>query len=276
MGIAVALSAAASPNAHGAAPATPVSLSSTSNSAPTPLTLTQVTTTTVEVGSAVEFSGTAQTKLSGLTVSLMRRDSKKSPWLKVGSSHVDSDGAFEVTGKAGKAGTNTWRAVIEDNRVRPARKYTSPSKRTTVYGWYFLTDRDPVDDHSQTGSYPMEISLTSGGKRFPRSMVFGSYTSSWEWNYPSWAEYNLSYRCLTLKASLGIDDGSETGTNATFFVSVDGARSAVGTLGLGPAAEISVDVSNSLRIRLEGVPNSRDLYGRGGFGDPQVLCKAAP
>ena len=247
------------------------------------ISLARATGEVVQVGAAVQFTGTAPKKVRGLRLVLQRRDSAKSPWLKVGTTKVSSTGAFTVAGKAGRVGTNAWRAVAthvkksHQKSKRPKKTvFTSSAVNTTVYGWFFLTDKDWVDSFDQGGSYPDTGNMTVGGISYPRSVSFGSYTTSWDWEFPAWAEYNLSYRCLQLTASLGISDGSETGTNATFFVSVDGARAEVGTKGLGPASPIAVDVTNALRIRLEGIPNSRNLYGFGGFGDAQVLCNKAP
>lgn len=247
----------------------------TARAASKSLTLVRASENVIEVGSAVTFTGTAPDVLAGLQVTLRRKDSKKAPWLKVGNATIAEDGTYEVSGTAGPDGKNRWQTLVLDKKSSP-QKHTSPLVKTPVYGWYFLSDEKAVADQSNDGSYPYIGRLTAGGTKYPNSVSFGSYTSAWDWDEPSWIEYNVSYRCVTLKASLGIDDSSETGTNATFYVSVDGARSSVGTKGLGPATEVSVDVTNALRVRLEGIPNSSGLYGYGGFGDAQVLCTSAP
>ncbi|WGX95933.1 NPCBM/NEW2 domain-containing protein [Nocardioides sp. L-11A] len=233
-------------------------------------------------GDAVTFAGSATKKLRGRKVRLLRSVGGGA-WVEVGKARIQRDRTFTIQGVASGVGANAWQVraktkpVKRNGRtVKKGRAVTSGIVQTTVLQWFFLSDRAWVDSKDEAGSYPFRGSMTSGGTAFTRSISFGSYTSAWDWERASWAEYNLGYHCRRFEASIGISDTSATGTDATFFVSLDGARRSVGRKVLGAPSPVGVDVAGVLSLRLEGVPNSQDRYGRGGFGDARVLCAAQP
>ena len=212
-------------------------------------------------GDQVTFNGTAPAALNGKRVALQRRVGKKGQWVKVATAAV-STGTMSGTGIATGVGKNSWRFTAVVDKVR----YSSRVVTTPVYGWFFLSDLDSVDSD---GGY--EGSWSIGGKSYSKS-VGGDGSSATDW-----IEYNLSYRCITLDAYYGIGDDSQSGTTADFYVTLDGARSFIGSKGLGSATHLTLDTSTRLRVRLEMDPTNADQPdGSWAFGNAKVLCSGKP
>ncbi|MEZ0579849.1 NPCBM/NEW2 domain-containing protein [Nocardioides sp. MH1] len=224
------------------------------------LTITRAASALVETGDTVSFSGHAPSAAHGVALKLQRKTRKRGRWITVASTRIAASGAWAASGKATGSGTNYWRATYTRNGVATSSKTLSHK----VYQWYYLTSYAMVDDSGSS-----EGSATIGGHRYEYS-VHGTCCTA------DWAEYNVSYRCATLRADIGIDDDSETGMRATFSMSADGARTPLGTRGLGPSARVDVDIQSILRVRLTMEYPSTDYDGYGVFGNPRVLCAGEP
>ena len=229
---------------------------------PSDLTIKRVTTGRVVTGSKQTFSGTAPTRLHGQRAVLQRRVGKKGDWIKVDSARVSRKGHLTGSGVATGVGVNAWRWVMRTS----GGKHTSKALTQRVYAWYYLSDLQSVDSD---GGYPG--SFTMGGKTYSKSVGGDGNTVT------DWIEYNVSYHCAELSAWIGISDYSETGTTADFYVTVDGARSLLGSKGLGTPSHVTVDTSTRLRIRLEMDPTNNDgPRGYWAFGNAKVLCDRKP
>jgi hypothetical protein len=229
------------------------------------LTLSLTSSAEPSSGDKVSFEGSAPTSLAGSVVTLQRRVGTKGDWISVGKSRVGSDGAFAVGGVSTGVGVNQWRATVKKGQA----KHQSRVVKTTVFGWYYLSALSSVDtsdwdvDHEPT---------TIGGQTFNKSLrVYGEYRGD-----SSWIDYNVSYRCKTFEASIGVDDQSETGFTGSFTAYLDGAETTFGSKALGPATKVSLDTSARLRLRLEATTTSNNPEGYLGWGDARVLCSGKP
>lgn len=237
------------------------SLTSVASAAPK-LTIRRATAGPIVTGTRVTFTGTAPKSRKGQRVQLQRRVGRTGDWVLAATVKVARSGQLTATGVSTGVGTNTWRFVL-----RAAKKtLSSATTRHPVYGWFFLSDQDSVDsDGMNRGSVVM------GGRTYSKS-VYGDGSTATDY-----ADYNLSYRCLRLEAWIGIGDDSETGTTADFYVTIDGARSGVGSKGLGSASRIVVDTATRLRIRIEADPtNGAGPSGTWAFGNARALCSGRP
>ena len=233
------------------------------------LKLARVDGATVVNGQPVAFVGKAPKRLVGKRVSLERASGDNGEWVRVDRAKVKSDKTFAVAGVASGVGANKWRVRVKGHD----RVDQSAALATTVFGWFYLADVDMVAAN-RFGDAAAQI----GGATYSRSMV---NSSSFWYDHTAWGEWNLSYHCLTLTAAIGLDNRSATGSTVAFRSYLDGAETNHGTLGLGPAVPVTVDVSTRLRIRLEsryvaGPLGSGDTSGYGAWGDAQVLCSAPP
>lgn len=241
------------------------SANTATSAAATTLTLKRSGSGIVVAGSKVAFKGTAASALRNRRIALQRKvgDGKRSKWVTLAKPWVGGQGSFSTSAKASGGGVNYWRVRGETKR---GAVIFSNTVKTTVYQWYFVTDIATVD---YEGAY--EDDVTIGGKNFAQSL-YGYYGSTGD---SDWREYNLGYKCATFKATFGMDDSSETGSQADFFVTRDGARSGLGRKGLGAGTTTTLDVTGILRIRLEGV-GVTNTDGDWAFGNPRVLCKKSP
>lgn len=212
-------------------------------------------------GTQVTFKGTAPMKLAGKRAALYRRVNA-AEWIKVGNPKIRRNGTFKATGVATGAGTNSWKVSLKKSKKKTL---TSAVAGTKVFAWYNLADHEAVNSR-YWGEGPVSV----GGINYIESVY------SAVWGTSSWGEYNLSYRCHTFRADIGVDDESETGYEAAMSANLDGAEHSFGTLRLGRATRVTLDVQSRLRIRLNVTPLDSDLEGWGVFGNAAVLCSGNP
>jgi hypothetical protein len=217
-----------------------------------------------EAGQTVTFKGTAPKSLAGRTISLQRRTGKQR-WVKVASARVARSGAFKVSSKVTAAGLNRW-------RMRSARingtVHVSNVAKTRVFKWFHLSDLYEVN---ADGMWTGDVAIA--GKAYAKSIEGDDH----RWQDSNWIEYNLSYRCRQFSAVAGLQDYSESGSQAEFVVSVDDTPTSIGVLSLGKAESVDMNVAGGFRIRLETrtVGESSD-YGYGAYGNARVLCSGTP
>jgi hypothetical protein len=96
------------------------------------------------------------------------------------------------------------------------------------------------------------------------------------WSNSVWADYNVSYKCTTFRAVIGMDDDSSTGAIRKFTLGVDSTSVELGSRGIGAGLTVSVDITDANRIRLGATSNGNDVDGYPAYGTPQVYCSIAP
>lgn len=241
------------------------------------LVLTLASSNEPESGSTVDFTGSAPAALEGVQVVLRRQVVSDGVWVKVSTATINTGGNFSIEGVATGVGANKWQVQaiekVGSGKKAVKTRHVSAIVNTTVFSWYYLTDGSAVD------SYWMETGpVTIGGQGHPKS-VYG-YSYAGDYGRAAWVEYNLSYRCKSVNAKIGVDDDAESGFRAKFYILLDGAETGLGQLGLGPAKEVTVDSASRLRVRLEvrpgdGIPGS-EIDGSPSFGDVRGLCSGRP
>lgn len=234
----------------------------------TPIQLKRTDSALVVSGGRVGFAATAPGALRKRTA-VLDRAVGRGRWVAVASRRVPASGRLSIQGTSAGVGTNKWRLRISTKK----RQYTSTVVSTSVYGWYYLSELEQVSSNRID-----EGAATIGGTRYTRS-VFSS--SSFWYDDHQYAEWNLGYKCRQLTTSYGLDDTSSSGSLVAFDVARDGARTELGTKGLGRATPLSLDVRGTLRVRLSltyvaGPTGSGDTSPYGAYGNARVLCNARP
>ncbi|MBS43602.1 MAG: hypothetical protein CMH83_10665 [Nocardioides sp.] len=230
---------------------------------------------TIVTGSRLRFLGRTQKALRGKKVSLQRKVGKKGSWVTVGAAKVNSKQRFLVSGVVTGVGAVYWKVTAKKKVRKNGRKvtlrYTSKQVGTAVYGWFYAADQQPV---AVSWSDWDDLPRTIGGVRYSKSVGTDAYYFSD--GDVEWGDYNLSYRCKTFTAQVGLDDESETGAKADFYVTLDDARTRVASgKGLGAATSVTMDVASRLRIRLE-VEAVTQYDAVATFGDAKFLCRGKP
>lgn len=228
------------------------------------LTLKRTSPAPVVTGSKVTFAGTAPRRLRGKRVVLQRRVGS-GRWILTDRATVRRNRTFNLSGRATGVGRVQWRAIVSTARTLNR----SRTLNTTVFRWYYVADLDPTDD----SSYWDPASVVIGGKRYVKSVGMDNY---WDAGEPEWADYNMRYRCVRFAAHIGLSNESESGAVAKFYISLDGARSHIGTKSLGAATKVERNVSTRLRIRLETIATTEDAVAEAYFGGARLLCSGHP
>ena len=222
--------------------------------------LSRVGSSPTVAGEFVSFSGTTPTVLRGKTITLQRMDPGQTRWVSVGTGKVTQKGSFALRGKAAGMGKNQWRAVYSGTNT-----YKSATLSTKVSKWLYLDDLEEVDGY---GFESIE-SVGVGATTYTRGLV--SYQSSGGYE----TEYNLSYKCTSFVAGIGLNNTSRTGSKAKLSVSLDGVDTTLAKAqGIGAGKAVKLDVTGTFRLALKTSP----IVGTSGavFGNARVLCSGTP
>lgn len=226
----------------------------------TTIKLTRLGSSQTVAGDLVSFSGVTPTSLRAKTVTLQRKDQGQNTWVSVGTAKVTAKSTFTVRGKAAGMGQNQWRALYNGKNT-----YKSTTLVTKVSRWLYL------DDLNQVEGYLYEFSTASVGAN---TYTRGLYGQSW-WTKTFNGVYNLSYKCSTFVAGIGLDNESPGGAKAQFLTRIDGVEKNLGgVLGVGTGRAVKVDVSGSFRLTVE----ARTVAGEPTaiFGNARILCSGTP
>ncbi len=122
-----------------------------------------------------------------------------------------------------------------------------PGPISAAVGTANLTE---ILDRVDSTGYSTEVTVPVNGQLRYHSLLFNSSFCSI--SNPHWTEYNLGRRWNTLTTSLAFHDSSSTaGSKMRFRILGDGAILDDRTLTFGQIADISLPVTNVLRIRFE-------------------------
>ena len=224
------------------------------------VTVTSRTKSSVDLGTKLTFAGKTSKNLKGKTVSLQIKSGGS--WSTIKKAKVSSKQRFTVSVKASQAGEQAYRIyAASTSTTKPA---ASKAYKYTVWSWYDIAGTD-VDER---GAYTGTVKI--GGETFERSVYFS------DWTNPYWADFNVSYKCTTFRATIGLDDDSKTGAERSFSLGVDSSTVSFGTRGIGMGLLVSADITDANRIRLNATANGNTQYGYPAYGNPQVYCSTAP
>lgn len=224
--------------------------------------LTRTSPLEVDTGGSVTLAGKAPKALRGKKLTVQFKMPGSTTWAKVGSKRVGKDRTFTITVRAGGSGTAQWR--VRSGKIGKKKVvHVSKPVSAVVFSWYYLHDLSSVaSDKMSRGS------VSIGGAPYTKSIVASGQFSA------GYAEYNLSYRCKTFAAALGLSDKSDTDARYQMVSSLDGAEVNHGTFAPGLAAGITRDTRSVFRIKLS-YSRTGD-YGYPTFGDARVLCAGTP
>lgn len=227
-----------------------------------------VSGSTVISGQQVQVTGTASKNLRGKKLTTQVRIG--GAWRTLSAApKVSSKGTFTFKTKATGIGSTAYRVVFKATTKGTRLAGSSASRAVTVWKWLPLAGQRIVDAEASHGWHEPHATVTTmAGVTYQDGIVGKAYK-----NRLNWSEYNTSYQCKSFTALAGADDTMESDATGTSFVSVDGEQiaSTVVNLKLGKPARITVDLTDSMRLRLsvQGT-NSTSLAA---WGDARMLCK---
>ncbi|WP_159451296.1 NPCBM/NEW2 domain-containing protein [Demequina sp. NBRC 110054] len=209
------------------------------------------------------IKGTTSANLKGKRVVLQLKKGKK--WVSTGySAKVTSTKTYTLKFKPRGIGSQTYRVKYLGNaNLKPSLA----KKSITLWKWIGLAPREVSGD-----LYKDDVNMA--GRYFSNAIV--DYMSYYSDN-GSYSDYNLSYKCVKIKARVGLDDGSDSGLKVRFKVALDGNTVYTSnSIGVGSSASFTKNTTGVFRVRLTMTSMDDSYRGYAAFAAPQILCKGYP
>jgi hypothetical protein len=219
-------------------------------------------------GGRVAISGTVTPHQAGIRLTLERQ--RGAGWLPVAAGSSQANGAFSLASRPRRLGLATYRVVTS-----PGTSYVgqSASVVVAVLEWTYLGTIYARPAAGELSTDP----VVSGGVTYknPVALDAGCYNA---WGGDAWVDYDLGRRYEAFTATVGLPDGTQPGSTASFRVLGDGRTLSSGELVPGTETELRLSLSGVSRLRLlSNVPDPTGAAGCGlyflkvVFGDAQVL-----
>jgi len=232
-----------------------------------------------EAGTPLEITATFSKRFQGTQARLQFQappaDGEKARWAVLKRIRVDSTRTATFSVRLAGAGVNRWR--ITSAKI-DGRYFRSNVVKATSFAWFHLSALLPV---ARSKNWDESIdSVAMGGRQFPDTV--GSLFSAG--SYGGWptgsADYNLSYRCTTFAATIGINDEAGSAASWDFITGLDGAETDQGWVSLARPKSLEVDVTGVFRlslrnVRLDGDP-WQDYEADALWGSARLLCSGTP
>lgn len=232
----------------------------------TTITVVSVSPRTIDVGKTIKVTGKASPNLKGKRVALQRLVGKK--WVTINSATIGSSRTYSVTGRFTQAGRGqSLRVSVPATKTTKAS--TASAGKVTVYGWYYLSDRDAQEG----GGWDTKAAVVDiNGKTYDRSLVMRlRYRGE-----ANEVRYGLARKCTTFRAVAGITDSSPAKAAVSAKVKTDDAE--VWTSGIvrrGTGKEASVNITGALDLWLSAKKTNAEYTDddpRFGWGDARIRC----
>ncbi|HSU03679.1 MAG TPA: hypothetical protein VLK03_14100 [Nocardioides sp.] len=255
---------AASWTAAAALAASPLALATTTYAAPAKADSWTVTakineTVAIRKETTIKVRGRVTPKAAGQQVVLQQRVGNKKTWKATGTTKVRANGTYVLKDDPSTPGKRAYRVV------KPASnglaKGISPALDVQVYAWEKLGNR-------YTG---LQANLTRGGATIATE-YYGSSLLTDVSGTPTFVEYTLGRKCLSLRSTYALTDSSVSGSSGAVSVTGDGAVLASHPLAVGTVVEDEVlDISDVFRLRFD-LTSSATPAATAAVADPWVLC----
>lgn len=219
-------------------------------------------------GELTTVSGTASADMVGKAVGVQLKVSGQ--WTTVSQSSVKSNRTFSMSVRVAGPGQVSYRVVSWTGS-----RWLQVERNFTTWKWYSLVDLPIVDDDGCPSIEPI-TNVTVGGRDYGRQIG-----TSVCWGFaddPTWADFNLSYKCSVFSTEMGLRDDSASGTRAIFDVQVDGVaiEGARRTVFLGQKSSYSTTITGSFRLRVMNEMNLQRGRGYAAWPNAKVLCSGKP
>lgn len=219
-----------------------------------------VSTRSLEAGQSVTLTGTASSSVAGRPVLL--QVGAGGSFGNVGTATIGGDGSFSVAGAITQSGAAVpIRVLVPESSLN--NEAAAGAGSLQVFGWTFLYDINPVQGEWEDAAFAIS------GVTYGKSVGQDRYSPG----NSAVAEVNLARACTRFVATVGLEDSSSTATEYIATAYADSVqRFSKSGIKLGQANPVNVDVSGSLRLKLEvqkiAGSNGDDLV----WGDARILC----
>jgi hypothetical protein len=232
--------------------------------------------TVIHRGDSITATGTVRGAAPGKRIILQANYGHG--WKTAAKGRVHNDGTYRIVDHPTTTKPRTYRAHVAGSKhhragnshhlhvvIKKKKKAKSPAAPTMQ--WYSLYDLTAVDydDLDTTGS------VRINGGYFTKSLY-----DDWPGSIPDYREYNLSRLCTRMTATVGLDDDeSSTGSLGDINILRDTVSAYHKQFGLGQSEAIDLDMTNTLRVRIETTSLVSGKTATGAIGSPQVYCNTS-
>jgi hypothetical protein len=181
-------------------------------------------------------------------------------WRKLGSAKVDRSGSYTFLDKPKSHLDRAYRVVkAKDDK---AGKGTSRERGLHVLAWSWLTGTEPSAAENVLAAYTMPIN----GDDYAQTL-YGDRTKP-----TAFTEFTLGRNCVSLDATLGLSDRTETGGKALIHLTRDSAVAYDRVFDLGQSEHVTIDMTNVYRLRFDFAQVANTPATEPSAGSAKVLC----
>jgi hypothetical protein len=221
--------------------------------------------TSVTVGDKVHLHGHVAKAAAGKLVKLQERANADKPWKDQRTARVHKDGTYTTYDVPTRNSSRFYRVVMP--RSKHHSRGTSDPLLVVVYQWKQLTSFPAVN---QNYLVP-ETLVPIDGVDYPASLE--AYTYHPNGPTSQWVEYNTDHKCLRIRATYGLSDNSESGSQASVTAKADGTQFFGETFSIGGSTFNKFDFPTPpLKLRFDTVSLVDGVDGLGAVGTPEVYC----
>jgi NPCBM/NEW2 domain len=209
----------------------------------------------------VKLTGTVTPKPpEGSKVVLQVKYENKTAWKRLASTTIKASGAYKFVEKPGTSLDRVYRVVKASDAVATADK--SRERALSVTKWQWITSLAPsaVEAFAGNGTVPIN------GDDYAHTLFAYSTESV------GFTEFTLGRDCLTLEATFGLSDRTETGGRAILQVRNDGVLAYDRNFGLGESEAKTIDVSDVYRLRIDFAQVPETPATEPSVGAGRILC----
>lgn len=235
--------------------------------------ITGTSKATLTAGETVQISGNTSAALAGQTIRLQLFSGDQ--WTTVATAKVSTSRTFSVSARATQGGAVKYRVHAAGGAGVSAT--ASASRTFDVYQWFSLADLSPT---TRSKNFVTQGTVALGGQSIAKTVGPLWAHGGWGGLKAGNAEYNLSYRCTTFQATVGVPDTSGRKASWGFHVAADDVALADTYAVLAKPQRLNLDVTGAFRLvlsndRITGDPY-QDYEGDASWGAARILCLGQP
>ena len=221
----------------------------------------------VVLGHKMNFTGTVDKSAAGKRVKLQERPGPGKTWQLQRFAVVQADGSYATWDKPTTTHTRQYRVVMPETKTHKAG--VSPVATIDVYSWRSLLSFGAMNNRNMSIGNTVSIAESS----YLDSIATYSWTDgTTPTTHRSTVEFNLDYRCRTMKMTFGLSDSSDADSSADVSILLNTDQAYEHTFVPGDSEQETFNVENVLKVHFDATSTIPGKHALAAVGTPQVLC----
>ena len=221
----------------------------------------------VVLGHKIDFTGTVDRSAAGKHVKLQERPGPGKTWKLQRYALVAHDGSYATWDKPTTTHSRQYRVVMPETKTHKAG--VSPVSDIDVYSWRSLLSLGSLNNRNMSLGSTVSIAESS----YLDSVVTSAWTDGTvPTTHRSTVEFNLNYRCRTMKMVFGVSDTSDADSSADVTMLLDTQQKYAHTFVPGDSDQQTFDVEDVLKVHVDATSTVPGKHALAAVGSPRVLC----